>query len=141
MGWGHDQPDSTEATMIRAKNTFGSFAVSDLDAAKKFYADTLGLKVEAVDAAGGAVYLRGPGDQTVLVYPKPDHAAASFTVLNVEVENLEEAVDDLAARGVTFERYEGMEADDRGIVREEGVSAAWLTDPAGNVVAILQLDT
>ncbi len=126
--------------MIRTKNTFGSFAVADLDAAKRFYTDTLGLKVESVDEApeGAVLWLRGPADQTVLMYAKPDHSPAGFTVFNLEVENLEEAVDDLTARGATFERYEGLESDDKGISRMGGVASAWLTDPSGNVVAILE---
>jgi hypothetical protein len=74
----------------------------------------------------------------VLVYPKPGHVPAEFTILNFPVDDIETAVDALAARGVTFERYEGMDQDGKGIFRAEGPPIAWFKDPAGNVLSVLE---
>ncbi len=123
--------------MLRTTRTFGSFAVNDLDAARRFYTDTLGMKV-TTEGEQAALWLHSPDGHVTLVYPKADHTPAVFTVFNLSVDDINEAVDELGARGVTFERYEGMDADERGIVRAEGVAAAWFTDPSGNVVAVLQ---
>lgn len=126
--------------MVQPTNTFGSFSVRDLDEAQRFYTDTLGLKVEGeADPAGGhVIWILGPGEQRVMVYAKPDHSPAGFTVFNLEVDDVEEAVTELTGRGASFEHYEQMGADERGIVRQGGVAGAWLTDPSGNVVAVLQ---
>lgn len=118
---------------------FGSFAAPDIEAARQFYTDTLGLKTEWVQEEGGPLWLSGVDDQRILVYPKPDYTPASFTVLNVEVPDIEGAVKELSSRGLTFERYEGMEMDEHGISRDLGMSAAWLTDPAGNIVCLIQM--
>ena len=123
--------------MITARRTFGSFAVDDIDAAQRFYADTLGMKVSAITEAG-PLWLHGPDDHDTLVYPKADHVPASFTVFNIFVDDLGKAVDELAALGVSFERYDGLETDERGIYHGEGHSVAWFTDPAGNVVSVGQ---
>jgi catechol 2,3-dioxygenase-like lactoylglutathione lyase family enzyme len=119
---------------------FGSFAAPDIEAARQFYTDTLGLKTEWAQDEGGPLWLSGADDQRMLVYPKPDYTPAAFTVLNVEVPDIEGAVKELSSRGVTFERYEGMKMDQHGISRDQGMSAAWLTDPAGNIVCLIQMD-
>jgi hypothetical protein len=80
------------------------------------------------------------GDRDVFVYPKPNHEAASFTILNFPVDDIDEAVDALAARGVAFERYADFGQDEKGIARAEGPPIAWFKDPAGNVLSVLQLD-
>lgn len=123
--------------MVTATKTFGSFAVDDIDAATRFYRDTLGLKVSR-EADDGPIWLHGSEGHDTLVYVKPDHVPATFTVLNLFVGDLNATVDELTANGVHPERYEGIEADDRGIFDTEGHSVAWFTDPAGNVVAIGQ---
>lgn len=123
--------------MVTIIRTFASFSVDDIDAAKRFYRDTLGMDVAAVSEQG-PLFVRGPDGHETLIYPKPDHEPASFTVLNLSVANIEDAVDDLEAKGVEFERYEGIETDDRGIARSQDRAVAWFTDPASNVLAIGQ---
>jgi catechol 2,3-dioxygenase-like lactoylglutathione lyase family enzyme len=115
---------------------FSGFAVDDLDAARAFYTDVLGLRVE--QGAGGLLTLHLGGGTNVLVYPKPDHTPASFTVLNFPVPDIEQAVDELTARGVTFQKYENPPTDERGIMRAGGPLIAWFTDPAGNVFSVLE---
>ena len=117
------------------KRAFSGFAAPDIAAAKKFYGEVLGLDVsEENDLLSLSI---GP-DQQVIVYPKPDHAPAVFTILNFPVDDIDEAVDELTRRGVTFERYEGFEQDDKGIARAEGTAIAWFTDPAGNILSVLK---
>lgn len=124
--------------MIHATRTFASFSADDIDAARRFYGGTLGMKVSE-EGEHGPLWLHGPDDHDTLVYPKPDHVPATFTVLNFVVDNIEKTVDELAAGGVQFERYEGLEPDDRGIYRGEGHSTAWFTDPAANVLSVVQI--
>ena len=122
---------------LRVGEAFSGFAVADIAAAREFYTATLGIPV---DERNGMLELRLGRDTTVLVYPKPDHVPATFTVLNIPVDDIDAAVDELTARGVVFQRYEGMPgADDKGIMRGEGPSIAWFTDPAGNVMSVLEL--
>jgi catechol 2,3-dioxygenase-like lactoylglutathione lyase family enzyme len=117
---------------------FSGIAVNDLDAARAFYTDVLGLRVET--GGGGLLTLHLGGGTNVLVYPKPDHTPASFTVLNFPVPDIEKAVDELTARGVRFQHYEHPPTDERGIMRAGGPLIAWFTDPAGNVFSVLQQD-
>ncbi|MEW1906465.1 MULTISPECIES: VOC family protein [unclassified Streptomyces] len=119
---------------------FSGFSVDDIDAARRFYGETLGLKVEESGPEGMEMLLLVlAGGAQVLVYPKDDHAPASFTILNFQVDDIERTVDELVGRGVTLERYPGFDADDRGIVRgPDGPAVAWFTDPAGNVLSVLQ---
>lgn len=124
--------------MVATNRTFGSFSVDDLEAAAAFYRDQLNLKVSLV-AEHGPLWLHGPGGCDTLVYPKADHAPASFTVLNLSVDDIELAVDELSACGVSFERYDGLPTDDRGIYHGDGRSLAWFTDPAGNTLSVVQL--
>ncbi|MFJ9212007.1 VOC family protein [Streptomyces sp. NPDC102264] len=114
---------------------FSGFAVNDIEKARHFYGDTLGLTVEEEH---GLLHLRLAGGTTVLIYPKPDHTPASFTILNFPVDDIDAAVDELGRRGVTFERYPGMEADEKAVFRGGGPYIAWFTDPAGNVLSVLQ---
>ncbi|GAA3000313.1 VOC family protein [Actinokineospora diospyrosa] len=121
--------------MVRHTRVFSGFAVDDVAAAREFYESVLGLRVTE---EYGMLHLHITEDTHVLVYPKPGHVPASFTVLNFQVEDIDQAVDELVGRGVRFERYEGLPTDDRGVFREEGPFIAWFTDPAGNVMSVLQ---
>ncbi|MEJ7783314.1 MAG: VOC family protein [Solirubrobacteraceae bacterium] len=123
--------------MFGNTKAFSSFAVDDVAAARAFYADTLGIEVSE-DMDMGLLFLHLSGNREIVVYPKPDHAPANFTVLNFGVDDIDAAVDQLAGRGVTFERYDGMPQDERGIMREGGPYIAWFTDPAGNILSVLQ---
>jgi predicted enzyme related to lactoylglutathione lyase len=123
--------------MLADSKAFSGFAVTDIDAAAKFYGDTLGLKTSIEN---GMLMLHLAGDRTTLVYPKPDHKPANFTILNFPVDDVERAVDELAARGVEFLRYEGFEQDEKGVHRGPGPDIAWFTDPAGNILAVLKPD-
>ena len=121
--------------MLADTRAFSGFAVRDLSQAREFYSETLGLNTSEEH---GLMWLHLAGDRPTLVYPKPDHTPATYTILNFAVDNIEKAVDDLAARGVRFERYEGMEQDAKGIFRGGGPFIAWFKDPAGNVLSVLQ---
>jgi catechol 2,3-dioxygenase-like lactoylglutathione lyase family enzyme len=123
--------------MLKDTKAFSGFSVDDIPRAKEFYGETLGLDVSEEN---GMLTLQIAGDRPTLVYPKPNHEPASFTILNVPVEDIEAAVDGLAERGVSFERYEGteMETDEKGIFRGGGPLIAWFKDPAGNVLAVLE---
>ena len=122
--------------MFKDANAFSGFSVDDLAGAKAFYGETLGLNVSE-NPAGLELQLGGGG--TVFVYPKGrQHTPASFTILNFPVEDIERAVDELTAAGVQFERYDGLEQDDRGIARGGGPNIAWFKDPAGNILSVLE---
>jgi len=121
--------------MLATSKAFSGFAVDDIDRAREFYGDTLGLKT-SVDH--GILTLHLAGDRETIIYPKPDHQPANFTILNFPVDDIDSAVDDLTARGVTFERYDGLAQDERGVMRAGGPFIAWFTDPAGNILSVLQ---
>ena len=122
--------------MLGQSKAFSGFSVDDIPAAKAFYAQTLGLKVTE---EYGMLTLHIEGGAGILVYPKgQDHAPATFTILNFPVDDIDKAVDELAARGVTMIRYEGMPQDGKGVARGEGPPIAWFNDPAGNVLSVLQ---
>ncbi|MEU5048856.1 VOC family protein [Streptomyces sp. NPDC021096] len=121
--------------MFKNTKAFSGFSVDDIDEAKRFYGETLGLEVSE---KYGLLTLRLGSGADVLIYPKADHTPASFTILNFPVDDIEAAVDELGRRGVAFERYPGLEADDKGIFRGGGPYIAWFTDPAGNVISVLQ---
>jgi catechol 2,3-dioxygenase-like lactoylglutathione lyase family enzyme len=123
--------------MLTESQAFSGFAVSDIDAAQRFYADVLGLPVEQNAEMGGLLTLHLGGGTNVLVYPKSDHVPATFTVLNFPVADVGAAVRELAERGVVFKRYEGMPQDDDGVMRGHGPDIAWFTDPAGNIFSVL----
>jgi extradiol dioxygenase family protein len=122
--------------MFADTKAFSSFAVDDVDVAERFYGETLGISTSRVEEMGLLV-LELAGGRNTLVYPKPNHEPASFTVLNFPVDDVEAAVDGLAERGVEFERYDGFGQDDRGIARGEGPDIAWFKDPAGNTLSVL----
>lgn len=122
--------------MFAATRPFSGFSVDDVPAARRFYAETLGLEVSEEQ---GMLTLHITDDTDVLVYPKPNHVPASFTILNFAVDDLDAAVDELSRRGVEFERYDGYNQDERGIARGgQGPPIAWFTDPAGNILSVLQ---
>jgi catechol 2,3-dioxygenase-like lactoylglutathione lyase family enzyme len=122
--------------MFRDANAFSGFSVDDLERAKQFYGETLGLSVSE-NPAGLELHLGGGA--TVFVYPKPNHEPATFTILNFPVASIDEAVDELTAVGVTFERYDGLEQDEKGIARGGGgPNIAWFKDPAGNILSVLE---
>lgn len=124
------------------KNTpaFSGFSVDNLDKAKQFYSQVLELEVTE-DHAMGLLQLHLAGSQPVLIYPKPNHEPATFTILNFPVENIDLAVQDLKNRGVTFESYheEYLKTDEKNISRSPQVDVAWFKDPAGNILAVLQV--
>lgn len=124
--------------MFKDSKAFSSFSVNDLQKAKEFYQQMLGLEVGELPDMG-VMELRMKDSNPILVYPKPDHMPASFTVLNFPVENIEETVDKLTKQGIRFLQYEGtIKTDDKGICRSEGHSIAWFEDPAGNILSVLQ---
>lgn len=124
------------ATKLSVQRGFGGFAVPDLEVARNFYRDVLGLDVSDVM---GMLQLTLPGGTGVIVYDKEDHQPAGFTVLNLSVPDIEQAVDALAERGVELLRYEGFGQDERGIARGDGMpTGGWIADPAGNIIAIMQ---
>lgn len=115
---------------------FSGFAVPDIAAAKQFYGETLGVEVVEEN---GLLTLHLGEHTSVLVYPKLDHTPATFTVLNFPVADIDVVVDELAGRGISFLRYEGFGQDAKGIMREAEPPIAWFTDPAGNILSVLQL--
>lgn len=125
-------------------HAFSSFAVDDLDRAKAFYGDTLGLDMAEMEMKDmpkeyRPLSLKLGGAAEVLVYPKPDHEPATYTILNFPVDDIEQAVDELAKRGVRFEQYEGeLKTDSKGICRNGPPLIAWFRDPAGNILSVLQ---
>ncbi len=121
--------------MLRETKAFSGFSVDDIGAARAFYGETLGLEVSEEH---GLLTLHLSGGGTVIAYPKPNHEAATFTILNFPVDDIDAVVDWLAERGVAFERYPGFEQDERGIMRDNGPAIAWFRDPAGNILSVLQ---
>jgi predicted enzyme related to lactoylglutathione lyase len=121
--------------MLKESQAFSGFSSNDIDAARTFYAETLGVTV--VDD-NGMLRLEFAGGGRGIIYPKPDHEPASFTVLNFPVSDIEGTVDRLAAAGVSFERYPGLTQDERGIARDDRSPAiAWFKDPAGNILSVI----
>jgi catechol 2,3-dioxygenase-like lactoylglutathione lyase family enzyme len=123
--------------MLADSKAFSGFAVPDIDEARRFYGETLGLNVELMEGPG-LLTLHLAGDRPVMIYPKPDFEPATYTILNFPVDDVEAAVDELSSRGVQFERYDGFDQDDKGIARGNGPDIAWFKDPAGNVLAVLR---
>jgi catechol 2,3-dioxygenase-like lactoylglutathione lyase family enzyme len=130
-----------EAAMFANTEAFSGFAVDDIDEARRFYGKTLGVKTSVEN---GLLTLHIAGNRPTLVYPKPDHSPATYTILNFPVEDIDQAVDELSGRGVRFERYEGVEQDAKGVARGlaggDGPDIAWFKDPAGNILAVLQTE-
>jgi predicted enzyme related to lactoylglutathione lyase len=121
--------------MFENTKAFSGFSVGDVPEAKKFYSETLGLKVSE---QYGMLHLHIAGGWDILVYPKPNHIPATFTILNFPVEDIDTAVDELVKRGVRFERYDDSGQDEKGIARGGGPYIAWFKDPAGNILSVLQ---
>lgn len=120
--------------MFDSSNAFTGFAVKDVDAAEQFYRETLGMQV---GKENGMLRLTVAGGAEVLVYPKPDHQPAGFTVLNFPVPDVETAVDELTGRGVEFLQYDGFDQDAKGVFHGGGPLIAWFTDPSGNVFSVI----
>jgi predicted enzyme related to lactoylglutathione lyase len=122
--------------MLKNSKAFSGFSVNDIAKAKAFYGERLGLNVSE---SNGMLTLHLAGDTAVLIYPKPNHTPATFTILNFPVDDIEKAVDQLSQAGVRFERYEGsIKTDAKGIFRGGGPLIAWFKDPAGNVLSVLE---
>jgi catechol 2,3-dioxygenase-like lactoylglutathione lyase family enzyme len=123
--------------MFANTKAYSGFAVDDLQKAREFYGETLGLNTSVLDEEYGLLSLHLAGDRDTLVYQKPDLVPANYTILNFAVDDIDEAVDELAGRGVSFERYDGFDQDEKGISRGDGPQVAWFKDPAGNILAVL----
>ncbi len=122
--------------MFTDTRAYSGFAVNDIGAARDFYGSTLGIRTSEHN---GLLTLHLAGDRDTLVYPKPGHTPASYTILNFPVDDIDKAVDELSARGVQFLRYPGMDQDAKGINRSgNGPLIAWFTDPAGNILSVHQ---
>jgi len=123
--------------MFKNTKAFSGFSVNDIGKAKEFYNETLGLDVSEMN---GLLNLHIAGGTNLLVYPKPNHTPATFTILNFPVDNVEDAVEQLTSRGVRFEIYkeDELKTDEKGIFRGEGPKIAWFKDPAGNILSVLE---
>jgi predicted enzyme related to lactoylglutathione lyase len=126
-----------EQTMFKNTKAFSSFSVNNLQKAKEFYSQTLGLEVSEMR---GLLNLHIASGTNILIYPKPDHTPATFTILNFPVDNIEETIDELTRRGVRFETYnkENLKTDEKGIFHGGGPKIAWFKDPAGNILSVLE---
>ncbi len=124
--------------MLKHSKAFGGFSVNDIQKAKKFYEEVLELEVE--DSSMGLIKLHTQGGVPTIVYPKPNHEPATFTILNFPVDNIEDAVDELTSKGIKFEQYGGqIKTDEKGITRNpQGPKIAWFKDPAGNILSIIE---
>jgi catechol 2,3-dioxygenase-like lactoylglutathione lyase family enzyme len=121
--------------MFRDTKAYSGFAVDDIARAREFYDGTLGIRTSEEH---GLMMLHLAGDRPTLVYPKPGHTPADYTILNFPVDDIDAAVEELTRRGVVFERYDGFPQDEKGVMRGEGPPIAWFRDPAGNVLSVLQ---
>ena len=124
--------------MFRDSHAFSGFSTNDIDAARRFYRETLGL--DASDNEMGILELRLAGGGRVIVYPKDDHRPATFTVLNFPVADVGAAAEALERAGVTMERYPGMPQDEHGVMRGNGPDIAWFKDPAGNILSVIKVE-
>jgi catechol 2,3-dioxygenase-like lactoylglutathione lyase family enzyme len=122
--------------MLANAQAYSGFAVDDLAKAQEFYGETLGLKVSVLDE-NNLLSLHLAGDRDTLVYVKPDLQPANYTILNFQVDDVDEVVQALAERGVRFEKYDGIDQDEKGIARGNGPDIAWFKDPAGNILSVL----
>ncbi len=126
--------------MFKNTRAFSGFSVNDIQKAKEFYSQTLGLEVSQDSEMGGLLTLHIAGDTKILIYPKPNHTPATFTILNFPVTNVEQTVNELTKRGVRFEIYNepNLKTDEKGIARGRGPKIAWFKDPAGNILSVLE---
>jgi predicted enzyme related to lactoylglutathione lyase len=123
--------------MLKDSKAFSGFSAGDIGKAKEFYGRTLGLQVSE---SHGLLTLHLAGGNHVLIYPKPNHVPATFTVLNFSVQNVDRAVDELTKRGVHFEIYDlaDIKTDEKGVMRGNGPTIAWFKDPAGNILSVIE---
>jgi hypothetical protein len=135
--WSAGKNDQEERIMLRDSKAFSGFSAGDIPKVKEFYAGTLGLDVSE---SHGLLTLHLAGGKDVLIYPKPNHVPATFTVLNFPVKHVDLAVDELTKRGVRFEMYDlpDLKTDKKGIMRENGPTIAWFKDPAGNILSVIE---
>jgi len=128
--------------MLAQSKAFSGMAVRDIEAAKRFYSETLGIEIDVLDEANGLLSLKHGGERETLLYEKPDHAPSNNTVLNFPVDDIDAVVEELTARGVEFERYDEFPPDEKGIMRGRatgrGPDIAWFKDPGGNILSVLQ---
>lgn len=126
--------------MLENSDAFSGMSSNDIAASRRFYEDVLGLVVKD-ESMGGLISVQLPKGGAVLIYPKDDHQPATFTILNFPVEDIDAVVDELLAKGVAMDRYDGMDQDEKGILRgkaaEQGPDIAWFKDPAGNILSVL----
>jgi len=127
--------------MFKNSQAFSSYSVNDINKARDFYSQTLGLKVSDVHGMNGLLRLNIKDGNDVMIYSKPNHSPASFTVLNFPVDNVENTVDELTKKGIKFEIYNepNLKTDEKGIARGEGPTIAWFKDPAGNILSVLEV--
>ena len=126
--------------MLKNSKAFSSFSVDNISGAKEFYYKVLGLEVSDVPEMKGLLYLHIENGIRILVYEKPNHTPASFTILNFPVKDIEKTVDELVSRGIKFEQYEGeINTDKKGISRN-GPPVAWFKDPAGNIISVIEFE-
>jgi catechol 2,3-dioxygenase-like lactoylglutathione lyase family enzyme len=124
--------------MLENSKAFSGIGVDDLGAARRFYEETLGQKVELLDEENGLMTLHLAGERPTLIYQSPGMTPASYTVLNFPVDDVDAAVEWLGGRGIVFERYEGMPQEPNGVMKAGGPDIAWFKDPAGNVLSVLK---
>ena len=127
--------------MLKHSKAFSGFSVNDIQKAKEFYSEILGLEVK--DNPMGLIELNIEGSNRIIIYPKPNHVPATFTILNFPVKNIDESVDELIKKGITFEQYEEpIKTDEKGICRssdtQKGPNIAWFKDPAGNILSLIE---
>ena len=122
--------------MLENSKAYSGIGVRDVDEAQRFYGETLEQRVEVIEEEAGLLQMHLAGDRPTLLYRSPDMTPASYTVLNFPVDDVEAAVDELTSRGVSFERYEGFEQDEKGIAHGPGPTIAWFKDPSGNVISV-----
>jgi catechol 2,3-dioxygenase-like lactoylglutathione lyase family enzyme len=139
QGQGTD-PLRKELDVLANSKAYSGFAVDDVQRAREFYGETLGLNVSVLDEENGLITLHLADGRNTLIYLKPDFEPATYTILNFPVEDVDKAVEELTARGVRFERYDGFEQDEKGIARGLGPDIAWFKDPAGNILSVHQED-
>jgi catechol 2,3-dioxygenase-like lactoylglutathione lyase family enzyme len=123
--------------MLEDSKAFSGFAVDDLEAARRFYGETLEQRVEVLDERDGLMTLHLAGERPTLIYRSPGFTPGSYTILNFPVDDVDAAVEWLSGRGVTFERYEGMPQEPNGVMKGNGPDIAWFKDPAGNTLSLL----
>jgi catechol 2,3-dioxygenase-like lactoylglutathione lyase family enzyme len=123
--------------MLGDSKAISGFAVDDVEKAREFYGETLGVSTEIINEENGLMTLHHADGRDTFVYRKADLVPANYTILNFEVEDIDRAVDELTERGVSFERYDGFEQDEKGIARGMGPDIAWFRDPAGNILSVI----